>query len=117
MHSISTSTFLGKVLTATQLRAGLCVKCFAYSSFMFFIHPQIMSAIMGPSLHRTPIRTQLTAKSPMSARKMLTLTTFSSDEPASARTARRFLMQASVFCWIVPSTRLPWESTGIEPEQ
>lgn len=34
MHSISTSTFLGSVLTATQLRAGLWVNHLEYSSFM-----------------------------------------------------------------------------------
>lgn len=34
MHSISTSTPLGSCLTATQLRAGLCVNHLAYSSFM-----------------------------------------------------------------------------------
>lgn len=34
MHSISMSTFLGSVLTATQLRAGLWVNHLAYSSFM-----------------------------------------------------------------------------------
>lgn len=31
MTSISTSTFLGRVLTATQLRAGLCENHFSYS--------------------------------------------------------------------------------------
>ena len=34
MHSISTSAFLGSVLTATQLLAGLCEKCFSYSAFI-----------------------------------------------------------------------------------
>lgn len=34
MHSISTSTFLGSVLTATQLRAGLWVNHLEYSSFI-----------------------------------------------------------------------------------
>lgn len=34
MASISTSTFFGRVLTATQLRAGLWLNHFSYSSFM-----------------------------------------------------------------------------------
>lgn len=34
MHSISTSTFLGRVLTATQERAGLWAKYFSYSVFI-----------------------------------------------------------------------------------
>ena len=34
MHSISTSTPLGSCLTATQLRAGLCVNHSAYSRFI-----------------------------------------------------------------------------------
>jgi hypothetical protein len=53
----------------------------------------------------------------MSVRKMLHLTTFSIDEPASSRTALRLAMQAAVFSWMVPSTRLPWASQGICPEQ
>jgi hypothetical protein len=53
----------------------------------------------------------------MSVRKALTLTTFSMDEPASSRTAFRLEMQAAVFCWMVPSIRLPSASQGIWPEQ
>lgn len=34
MASISTSTFLGRVLTATQLRAGLWENHCSYSAFM-----------------------------------------------------------------------------------
>ena len=59
----------------------------------------------------------LTAKLAMSVMKMLTLTTFSIEEPASSRTALRFLMQARVISWIVPVTRLPSASQGIWPEQ
>lgn len=36
MHSISTSAFLGSVLTATQLLEGLCEKCFSYSAFISY---------------------------------------------------------------------------------
>ena len=36
MASISTSTFLGSVLTATQLRAGLWEKNFSYSPFISY---------------------------------------------------------------------------------
>ena len=39
----------------------------------------------------------LTAKLDMSARKTVVLTTFSMEEPASVRTAWRFLMQRAVF--------------------
>lgn len=92
MHSISTSTFLGRVLTATQDRAGFWVNHFSYSTFM-------------------------SANRAMSARKMFTLTTRSSDEPAAVRTAFRFVMQAAVFTPMGPSTRLPWASLGICPEQ
>lgn len=53
----------------------------------------------------------------MSTRKTLTLTTLSSDEPASVSTAWRDLMQAAVFSWMVPSIRLPSLSAGICPEQ
>ncbi len=59
----------------------------------------------------------LTAKKAMSARKMLTLTTFSIEEPASSRTAFRFLMQAAVLSWMVPSTGFPSLPKGIWPEQ
>lgn len=55
----------------------------------------------------------LTAKLSMSVRKALTLTTFSMDEPASSRTALRLAMQAAVFSWMVPSTRLPSGVQGI----
>lgn len=58
-----------------------------------------------------------TAKLPMSVMKMLTLTTFSMPEPAAVRTALRLLIQAAVFCWMVPSTKLPSASQGIWPEQ
>lgn len=53
----------------------------------------------------------------MSVMKAFTLTTFSMPEPAASRTAFRFLMQAAVFSWMVPSIRLPWASQGICPEQ
>lgn len=60
---------------------------------------------------------RLTAKKPMSARKMLTLTTLASDESAAFRTASRFLMHWAVLSWIVPSIRAPVLSEGIWPEQ
>lgn len=53
----------------------------------------------------------------MSVMKMFTLTTFSMPDPAVVSTAFRFLMQAAVFSWMVPSTRLPSASQGIWPEQ
>ena len=59
----------------------------------------------------------LTWKSAISVRKTLTLTTFSMDEPASVRTAWRFLMQAAVFSRVVPSMMFPSLSQGIWPEQ
>ena len=63
MHSISTSAPLGRVLTATALRAGKgLVKKEAYTSFM-------------------------AAKSPISARKTVVLTTWESERPASCRMA------------------------------
>ena len=48
MHSISTSTFLGSCLTATQLRAGLWVNHLAYSSFMLCFLSQVLSANNAP---------------------------------------------------------------------
>lgn len=92
MASISTVAFLGSVLTATQLRAGLWTIHFSYSAF-------------------------ISAKSAMSARKMLTLTIFWVEEPASLRTASRFLKHSAVFSAMVPSIRVPWGSRWIWPEQ
>jgi hypothetical protein len=49
----------------------------------------------------------------MSARKMLTLTTFWMEEPASLRTASRLEQQRRVFSWMVPSIKTPSGVRGI----
>ena len=91
MHSISTFTPLGSCLTATQLRAGRVKKCRSYSALN-------------------------SAKSAMSVRKALTLTTRSSAEPAAARMALRLAMQVRVRRATPPSTTSPEGSAGIWPE-
>lgn len=105
MASSSTSAPFGRVLTATQLRAGLWVNHFAYSSFMAWeeTEGQFGGRVNVKGVFRVP----RTAKSFMSARKMLTLTTLLMSEPAATRTALRLRMQVAVFSWIVPPSRLP----------
>jgi hypothetical protein len=88
MHSISTSTALGSCLTATQLRAGLCVIHFSYSVF-------------------------ISPNKDMSARKMLTLTTLSIDVPAASSTCFKFVRHCAVFSAMVPSTSEPSGREGI----
>ncbi|CRK28283.1 hypothetical protein BN1708_015172 [Verticillium longisporum] len=51
----------------------------------------------------------------MSARKTLTLTTLSMEEPASVRTARRFAMIWRVLSVMEPVTRAPSGVAGIWP--
>lgn len=90
--SISTGTPLGNCLTATQLLAGLWLKCLEYSSF-------------------------ISAKSAISVKKTVTLTTFVISEPAAARTARTFWTHKAVFSWRVPVSRiLPSASQGMQPD-
>ncbi|KAL2290900.1 hypothetical protein FJTKL_14841 [Diaporthe vaccinii] len=70
-----------------------------------------------PRCRRAHSAVQRTAKSFMSLRKMLTLTTLLMSEPAATRTALRLRMQAAVFSWMVPWIRLPSGSKWIWPEQ
>ena len=91
MHSISTGTFLGRVLTATQDLAGLCAKYFSNTPF-------------------------ISAKFAMSSRKTLTLTTFSTGVLASFRMATMFSQHCVVLSVMLPSIRAPVLSAGIWPE-
>lgn len=70
-----------------------------------------------PRCRRAYSAVQRTAKSFMSPRKMLTLTTLLMSEPAATRTALRLRMQAAVFSWMVPWIRLLSRSKWIWPEQ
>ncbi len=79
-------------MTATQALAGFWVNHFSYSLFT-------------------------SANEAMSARKMFTLTTLSSEDPAAVRTAFRFEMQTAVFSPMVPPTRFPAASRWTWPEQ
>ena len=74
--STSTSTFLGSVFTATQLRAGLVVKYLAY----------------------TPLNA---TKSDISARKQVVFTAFSNELPASFNTSPKFFITCSACSSIV----------------
>lgn len=95
-HSISTSTPFGNSFTATQLLAGLGVppsppKCFSYSAF-------------------------ISAKSPMSVRNTVILTTFSSDDPPAASTQDRLVMQREVLYPMLPAGREPSARAGSWPD-
>jgi hypothetical protein len=115
MHSISTSTFLGSVLTATQLRAGLWENHFSYSAFISCLAG--LAQLSHLSSAKTGIQFGLTAKRPMSERKMVVLTTLERLEPASSRTAWAFLQTWAVFSPMVPSISVPSGVRGIWPEQ
>ena len=82
MISTSTATPNGRSFTATQERAGLDVKYFAYTSLKGL-------------------------KSLISAKKHVVLITLEKSEPASANTASIFLHTCSVCASIPPSTTEP----------
>src|SRR5690349_25106197 len=96
--SISTRAPDGSFATSTVDRAGgVAPTCFAYTSFM-------------------------PAKSSRFCRKTVVLTSWSSDEPASSRIARRFAKTCSVCGVIPPSTialspgrRPSWPETNTNP--
>jgi len=91
MHSISQRTPFGRSLTAKQLLAGFDVKYFAYTSLN-------------------------AAKSAISARKQVVLTTLSIPEPAASSIAATFLQLCSV-CAVIPSGTSPFSGlTGICPD-
>ena len=82
VNSISTSVPSGNWCTATHVLTGFgsLLKTFAYTSF-------------------------IAAKSFMSVRKTLTLTTLSMDEPAAVRTAERFVRACSCFSFVSRDAR------------
>ena len=91
MHSISQRTPFGRSLTAKQLLAGFEIKYFAYTSLN-------------------------AAKSAISARKQVVLTTLSIPEPAASSIAATFLQLCSV-CAVIPSGTSPFSGlTGICPD-
>lgn len=105
---------LGQCLDGDTAAGRLVYKPFG----VLLIHGLIASSAR-PSVpqHKACKDSNLTTKLSMSAKKMLTLTTFSMLEPAAVSTALRFLMHCPVFSWMVPWTKLPSASRGIWPEQ
>lgn len=91
MASTSHSTPLGRSFTATQLRAGLETKYRAYT---------LLKA----------------AKSPMSARKQVVLTTLEGSVPAASKMAHTFLQLCSAWAAMPSGTAPLTGSTGICPE-